>query len=138
MAVFITYLGDPQTGEGPEATTLWGLTLPKGEAVETDNEKAIERARTNPHFAVTEAEARKAAPVVEPEPEIDEDLEIPHPGAPKQEPAVEEISIPDDWQEAHHFKRIKWAKQIRPDIAESINSGDEANAVIAEYLSGWE
>lgn len=116
MTASITYIGDPATGEGPTETTLWGLTLPKDVPVSTDNEKAIEMAHRNPHFLV-DGETVEATPP---------------PTKPQLRP--DQVDIPDDWQDLHHFTRMKLAKQLAPDLAEAINSADEADEVIQGVL----
>lgn len=110
----VTYIGDPATGEGPTETTLWGLVLVKNEPVRTENAKAIEMAHRNPHFLV-DGETVAPDPVAEQQVSPD---------------------IPDNWQTLHHFTRMKLAKQIRPDLAEIINSADEADEVIEDALRG--
>lgn len=127
MSVFVTFTGDPATGEGPEATTLWGLTLPLGEAVETDDQKVIDMARRNPHFRVGETGERKAAPAPEP---VQEDAGV-HP-----EPRVEP-EIPDNWRSLHHFTLMALARDLRPDLEESINSKEAAVDIIEQHLDGW-
>ena len=128
MSVFVTFIGDPETGDGPEVTTLWGQTFPKGEAVEVDDEKVISMAQNNKHFTVDEVGERKAAPSPEP---VEEEADV--------QPSTAELpDIPDDWQSAKFFTRKAWAKTLRPDIAETLNTADEVDQVIAEYMDGWE
>jgi hypothetical protein len=79
--------------------------------------------------------------VVEPsldEIEPDMDLEIPHPGEPKEARKessvpdvtgeVEFVSIPDDWAEMHHKSRVKLAKQLPG--GEDVVTNDDAIALI--------
>jgi hypothetical protein len=64
----------------------------------------------------------------------DEDLNIPHPGAPKEPKLVE---IPEDWAEkgaGNHFKRIALAKTINPDMAELIKTDEDAIGIIKAEL----
>lgn len=122
MAALITYIGKEG---GPRSTTLWGLPFERGVPTPCDDEKAISMARDNPHFDVSEGEAPKAEPVateaVEPE-EAPEPTDMP--------------DIPEDWADQHHFKRIKWAKQVRPDLAEAITTGADADEILSEYMAG--
>tara|TARA_R110002020_G_scaffold71096_2_gene184034 strand:- start:108 stop:653 length:546 start_codon:yes stop_codon:yes gene_type:complete len=77
-------------------------------------------------------------PEPEPEPEIepeDSDLTIPHPGAPKEESIVPDMTqemefvlIPDDWRGMHHSSRIKLAKQLPG--GDDVVSNDDAIALI--------
>lgn len=61
----------------------------------------------------------------------DADLNIPHPGAPKEPDLVE---IPEDWAEGHHSTRIKLAKTINPEMAELIKTDEDAIGIIKAEL----
>jgi hypothetical protein len=65
----------------------------------------------------------------------DEDLTIPHPGAPKEPDLVE---IPEDWDATgpgKHSSRIKLAKAISPDMAELIKTDEDAIGIIKAELA---
>ncbi len=62
----------------------------------------------------------------------DEELEIPHPGAPK---APNLIVIPDDWREIHHSTRMKLAKTLSPEMADAIEKDADAIEIIEAELA---
>jgi hypothetical protein len=60
MKVHVTYLGDPNSGDGPQVITAWGLSFAKGEAVPVSVETAagetmLRKMRGNSHFRVVDA-----------------------------------------------------------------------------------
>lgn len=117
MSAWVTYVGDPVTGDGPEATTLWGHSLVKGEPTQIDDPKAIEMAHRNPHFKVSDDEAVEGPPV-------------------ETGPEPVETVVPEDWETLHHFKRISLAKSLAPDIAPLIKTADDADEVIRDHVNG--
>ena len=110
------FIGDPRNGgDGPASVTMWGHTFAKGVWTELTTELAEKRARGNDHFEVSDTakpeEVKPAEPVRAPEPEVTG-------------------GIPANWRELHHSSRIKLAKSLDPDLADTINSAADAEQVI--------
>lgn len=116
------FIGDPRHGgDGPASVTMWGHTFAKGAWTELTSEVAVQRARGNDHFEVSdEAVAEVPQPVIEPK--------APKPDLPS--------GIPANWRELHHFKRIALAKQLAPELADTIKTGKDADNVIEWHAEG--
>lgn len=117
------FIGDPRHGgDGPASVTMWGHTFAKGVWTELTTETAVLRARGNDHFEVRDeavAETPRPAEVVDEAPQAD------LPGG-----------IPANWRELHHFKRIALAKQLAPELADTIKTGKDADSVIEWHAEG--
>lgn len=116
------FIGDPRHGgDGPASVTMWGHTFAKGVWTELTTETAIQRARGNDHFEVSdEAVAELPEPVIEPK--------APEPDLPG--------GIPANWRELHHSKRIALAKRLAPELADTIKTGADADNVIEWHAEG--
>lgn len=106
------FKGDPErNNSGPEAITAFGLEFSKGAWVGIDglDPVSLRKIKGNSHFEVDEGKVAKAA---EPAPGVADD-------------------IPANWREAHHKTRVKWAKGLGANPA---NTG-EADAAIEAHLA---
>lgn len=122
------FIGDPKNGgDGPAGLVLWGHSFPKGQWAPVESPDLFRRLKNNDHF-----ETREGAVKPEPPPMVDVELEIPKPGAAAEPEAG---AIPANWREMHWKKRVVLARQLEPDLAETINTAAEADQVI-EWSEG--
>lgn len=116
--VAVRFIGDPRhDGDGPASIVMWGHTFVKGVWTELAIPIEQTRIRNNDHFEVSEtakAEVPKPAEVV-----VEKAPETGPPG-----------SIPANWREMHHSSRIKLAKALDADLAETIKTAADADQVI--------
>jgi len=108
------FKGDPdRNNSGPEALVAFGLEFSKGAWVGIDDldPVSLRKIKGNSHFEVDEGGVAKAAKAVEPV-------------------AVEDI--PDNWREAHHRTRVKWAKGLGANPA---NTAEADTAIEAHFAA---
>lgn len=129
-------------GEGKIFQLSPGESLPAGWA---DSPAPMAQAVSEPGPEVSEPEADALDEGIQQDlgtaPKADPDLDIPHPGAPKEEAPEAEaeaelVEIPEDWAvtgTGSHFRRIKLAKLIDPNA--EITNDAEAIAVIEAELA---
>lgn len=122
------FIGDPRNGgDGPAGLVLWGHSFPKGEWVPVESPDLFARLKNNDHFETREGAQKRAAEVV---------IDPPLAAEPEAEPQAEaEGGIPKNWREMHWKKRVALAKQLEPELAETINTAAEADQVI-EWAEG--
>lgn len=124
------FIGDPRNdGDGPAVLALWDHSFPKGEWVGVTDAGLFARLVTNNHFETRTGKAAKAA---EPVKQDDPDLVIPQRGAP--EPVVSEV--PANWRELHHSTRIRLAKSLDADLADTITTAADADQLIEWHIEG--
>lgn len=116
------FIGDPRNGgDGPAGLVLWGQTFPKGEWAPVESPDLFRKLAGNDHFETREGKTRpEPPPMIEPEAE-------PVP--------VAEGKVPADWRNLHWKRRVLLAKQLEPELAETINTAAEADQVI-EWAEG--
>lgn len=122
------FTGDPRNGgDGPAVLVLWGHQFRKGEWADVRDAGLFARLEKNDHF-----ETGETATKPEPQPKADADLEIPKPGS---LPEPEAGKVPSGWRELHWKKRVALARQLEPELADTINTAAEADQVI-EWSEG--
>jgi hypothetical protein len=114
--VVARFIGDPRhDGDGPASIEMWGHTFVKGVWTELTSELAERKARGSDHFEVSDV--AKPEKVTPPEP-----VKAPEPEVVK--------GIPANWRELHHSSRIKLAKSLDADLADTIKTVADADQVI--------
>lgn len=172
MSQAFTYTGELAIRE------LWGVSFPRGVAVTVENLGLIKKCEALDDFEAGEVEiAPLEGQVFDAEPFVREiealkaenadlkaklaayeaadeaALEIPHPGAPKEEAVIDEPDddyvpteeqepepdmptlgegvLPDDWREAHWKTKQAWCRDL---LGIGVKNGDEATAFLEEAL----
>lgn len=130
------FIGDPRhDGRGPDTITVFGLTFRKnGEWVDISaSPVAMKKLPGHSHFEVSQGIVAKPKAVPAPAP-VKAAAPAPKPveasPPPSPAPAVEEI--PADWADAHHTKRIAWAKRLSGGEVKTVAIAD---AIIAAHLT---